>query len=174
MVFENFRINIPRRGYRVQVGEGGITCSLTSHPRTPVRVHLPTSVSHESGPLLEILGSPFLQGGGDQRQLPLLRATGGSGSRRPRAESGENRRENHPLPLDPSFFPRSILANLPGWNEAVRVGHGSVLGRGQRAMTGGTLRPSSVSKARRIHGRCTVRPVAHHSSMNIVLGIERI
>lgn len=76
---------------------------LTSHPRAPVRVHLPTSVSHESGPLLEILGSPFLQGGGDQRQLPFLRATGGSGCRRPRAESGGSQNKRPSLVLFPSL-----------------------------------------------------------------------
>lgn len=129
MVFENFRINIPRRGYRVQVGEGGITCSLTSHPRTPVRVHLPTSVSHESGPLLEILGSPFLQGGGDQRQLPLLRATGGSGSRRPRAESGENQRENHPSPPPRSIVFSSFDPRVPTWVERSRASRAWICAR---------------------------------------------
>lgn len=64
--------------------------------------------------------------------------------------------------------------DIPGWNVAVRVKHGSMFRRRQRAMTGGTLRPSAIPKARRVHRCCTMRPVAHHSSMNIVLGITDI
>lgn len=60
-------------------------------------------------------------------------------------------------------LPRSV-------NVSVRVGNGSVLRRRQGTMTGGTLRSSSVSDARRVHRSRAVRPVTHHSPMDVVLG----
>lgn len=39
-------------------------------------------------------------------------------------------------------------------------------------MTGGTLRPSSVSDTRRVHRCCAVRPMTHHSPMDLVLRYE--
>lgn len=75
-------------------------------------------------------------------------------------------------PSDVFLFSRCFVVffyNIPCWHVAMRIRHGSVLRRRERTMPRWTLGSAAITNVRRVHRRCTVRSVAHHSSRRFLL-----